>query len=142
MCALCGVLRNEHWADVGSGRRARVIRTALLERVLGEYEIDSVLHLAAQTIVPIANRNPVGTWETNVGGTWALLDDVEDLVVPDDLAAAFARHPGSRDSWDGFSRSAKRSILEWIVTAKRPETRSKRIAETAEKASRGERAHQ
>jgi CDP-glucose 4,6-dehydratase len=46
----------------------------LLERVLGEYEIDSVLHLAAQTIVPIANRNPVGTWETNVGGTWALLE--------------------------------------------------------------------
>lgn len=34
MCALCGVLRNEHWADAGAGRRARVIRTALLERVL------------------------------------------------------------------------------------------------------------
>jgi CDP-glucose 4,6-dehydratase len=46
----------------------------LLERVLGEYEIVTVIHLAAQTIVPIANRNPVGTWETNVGGTWALLE--------------------------------------------------------------------
>ena len=45
-----------------------------LERVLGEYEIDTVLHLAAQTIVPIANRNPVSTFETNVGGTWALLE--------------------------------------------------------------------
>ena len=47
---------------------------ALLERVLGEYEIDTVLHLAAQTIVGIANRNPVSTFETNVGGTWALLE--------------------------------------------------------------------
>jgi uncharacterized protein YdeI (YjbR/CyaY-like superfamily) len=75
-------------------------------------------------------------------GTWTLLDDVEDLVVPDDLAAAFARNPGSRDSWEGFSRSAKRSILEWIVTAKRAQTRSARIAETAEKAARGVRAHQ
>ena len=46
----------------------------LLERALGEYEIDSVIHLAAQTIVGIANRNPVSTYETNIGGTWALLE--------------------------------------------------------------------
>ena len=47
---------------------------ALLERVLGEYEIDTVIHLAAQTIVGISNRNPLSTFETNVGGTWALLE--------------------------------------------------------------------
>ena len=75
-------------------------------------------------------------------GYWSLLDDVEDLVVPEDLGDAFDEHPGSRQAWEGFSRSAKRSILEWIVTAKRPETRRARIAETAEKAGRGERAHQ
>jgi len=46
----------------------------LLERVLGEYEIDIVIHLAAQTIVGIANRNPVSTFETNVAGTWTLLE--------------------------------------------------------------------
>jgi len=46
----------------------------LLERTLGEHEIDTVIHLAAQTIVPIANRNPVSTLETNVQGTWALLE--------------------------------------------------------------------
>jgi CDP-glucose 4,6-dehydratase len=46
----------------------------LLERVLGEYEIASVIHLAAQTIVTIANRNPVSTFATNVGGTWTLLE--------------------------------------------------------------------
>ncbi|MDT7542577.1 MAG: CDP-glucose 4,6-dehydratase [Acidobacteriota bacterium] len=45
-----------------------------LERVLGEYEIDTVIHLAAQTIVGIANRNPVSTFETNVAGTWSLLE--------------------------------------------------------------------
>lgn len=59
--------------------QAKVVRgdvrdQALLERVLGEYEIDTVFHLAAQTIVPIANRNPVSTFETNIGGTWALLE--------------------------------------------------------------------
>jgi CDP-glucose 4,6-dehydratase len=47
---------------------------SLLERVLGEYEIDTTIHLAAQTIVGIANRNPVSTFKTNIGGTWALLE--------------------------------------------------------------------
>lgn len=66
---------------VRSGRieRVRVVRgdvrdQALLERALGEYEVGAVFHLAAQTIVGIANRNPVSTWETNVQGTWALLE--------------------------------------------------------------------
>lgn len=46
----------------------------LLERALGEYEIRTVFHLAAQTIVPIANRNPVSTFESNIAGTWHLLE--------------------------------------------------------------------
>jgi CDP-glucose 4,6-dehydratase len=59
--------------------RVRVVRgdvrdQALLERCLGEYEIDTVFHLAAQTIVGIANRNPVSTFESNIQGTWALLE--------------------------------------------------------------------
>ena len=45
-----------------------------LERALGEYEIDTVIHLAAQTIVTIANRNPISTFETNIAGTWNLLE--------------------------------------------------------------------
>ena len=59
--------------------RVRVVRgdvtdQALLERAIGEYEIDTVVHLAAQTIVGIANRNPVSTLESNVAGTWRLLE--------------------------------------------------------------------
>jgi CDP-glucose 4,6-dehydratase len=54
--------------------RGDVCDQALLERILGEYEIDTVIHLAAQTLVPVANRNPVATFETNIGGTWALLE--------------------------------------------------------------------
>lgn len=46
----------------------------LMERILGEYEVDTVFHLAAQTIVTIANRNPISTFETNIGGTWSLLE--------------------------------------------------------------------
>jgi CDP-glucose 4,6-dehydratase len=45
-----------------------------MERILGEFEVESVIHLAAQTIVGIANRNPVSTLDANIRGTWALLE--------------------------------------------------------------------
>lgn len=59
--------------------RVKVVRgeirdQALLERVLAEHEVDTVFHLAAQTIVGIANRNPVSTFESNIKGTWAILE--------------------------------------------------------------------
>jgi CDP-glucose 4,6-dehydratase len=54
--------------------RGDVRDQAFLERALGEYEIATVIHLAAQTIVGIANRNPISTFETNIQGTWALLE--------------------------------------------------------------------
>ena len=58
-----------------------------IERTLGEYEISTVIHLAAQTIVTIANRNPISTFETNIAGTWNLLEScrrspsVKQIVV-------------------------------------------------------------
>ena len=63
----------------GLADRVKVVRgdvqdQALLERTLGEYEVETVIHLAAQTIVPIANRNPVSTFASNIGGTWSLLE--------------------------------------------------------------------
>lgn len=54
--------------------RGDVCDQALLERTLGEYEINTVFHLAAQTIVGVANRNPVSTFESNIRGTWSLLE--------------------------------------------------------------------
>jgi CDP-glucose 4,6-dehydratase len=54
--------------------RGDIVDQALMERVLGEYEIDTLFHLAAQTIVSIANRNPVATLESNVRGTWSVLE--------------------------------------------------------------------
>jgi uncharacterized protein YdeI (YjbR/CyaY-like superfamily) len=75
-------------------------------------------------------------------GSYHRLDDVEDLVVPDDLAAAVVRNAPARANWDEFPRSVRRNILEWILNAKRDETRAKRIDETARMAARNERANQ
>lgn len=76
--------------------------------------------------------------EAKRNGSWTRLDDVENLVVPDDLAAALAANPPARERWDAFSRSPRRAILDWISQAKRPETRARRIAEAAESAAQDE----
>lgn len=75
-------------------------------------------------------------------GSWTLLDAVEALEIPDDLAAEFERYPSAQANFASFPRSAKRGILEWIVQAKTPETRAKRIAETARLAEENVRANQ
>ena len=75
-------------------------------------------------------------------GAWTALDEVENLVVPDDLAAALAAHPAAAEHWEAFPPSVRRAILVWILDAKRPETRARRIAETASEAAAGRRANQ
>jgi uncharacterized protein YdeI (YjbR/CyaY-like superfamily) len=75
-------------------------------------------------------------------GSWSKLDDVENLVVFDDLAAALADRPPARANWDAFPPSVRRGILEWIVQAKRAPTRENRVRETAQMAQRNERANQ
>lgn len=87
-----------------------------------------------------AGRRAVEIAKAN--GSWSLLDDVENLVVPADLVLAFEECPGAQENWDAFPKSARRGILQWIVQAKTASTRAKRIVEAAEKASRGERANQ
>lgn len=67
-------LVRSHQIDKVSIVRGDVRDREVLERALGEYEIDTVIHLAAQTIVTIANRNPISTFETNIAGTWNLLE--------------------------------------------------------------------
>ncbi|GIG54260.1 YdeI/OmpD-associated family protein [Demequina activiva] len=74
-------------------------------------------------------------------GSWTLLDDVEALVVPDDLAAALAQAPGARDFWDAMPPSARKFALAQLVLAKREVTRSQRLATIADAVARGERPY-
>ncbi len=72
-------------------------------------------------------------------GTWTALDDVENLVEPAELAAALDTVPDARRNWEAFPRTTRRATLEWISSAKRPDTRQKRIAETVELSARNQR---
>ena len=68
-------------------------------------------------------------------GSWIILDDVEELKIPKDLATALKINPGSKKFFLGLSKSVKKASLQWIVLAKRPDTRQKRILEIAELAA-------
>jgi uncharacterized protein YdeI (YjbR/CyaY-like superfamily) len=72
-------------------------------------------------------------------GSWKTLEPVEALIVPDDLAAAFAERPGTNGRWQSLSPTAKRSYLVWVVTAKRDETRARRVRESADLVAQGKR---
>ena len=75
-------------------------------------------------------------------GTWTALDDVENLLSPPDLQELLNASPTAKGHFDAFPRSAKRGVLEWLLNAKTPVTRAKRIAEIVTLAGRNERANQ
>ncbi|MFH6942491.1 YdeI family protein [Flavobacterium sp. FlaQc-50] len=64
-------------------------------------------------------------------GSWTILDQVEELHVPEDLLAAFEVNAGAKEYFTGLSKSVKKMLLYWVVSAKRPETRQNRINEIA-----------
>ncbi|MEE9430050.1 MAG: YdeI/OmpD-associated family protein [Melioribacteraceae bacterium] len=69
-------------------------------------------------------------------GSWTFLDEVEALVIPEDFKKEFTNYKGSMEYFDSLSKSAKKILLYWVVSAKRKETRQKRILEIAENASK------
>lgn len=79
-----------------------------------------LMHPAGLAAIELAKQN----------GNWTALDEVEKIVIPQDLEEGFKKNKIALKNWDKFSRSSKRGILEWILNAKKPETRKKRINET------------
>lgn len=73
-------------------------------------------------------------------GSWEILDSVERLEVPDDLAAALAAAPSAAANFVGFPPSARKQMLAWVAFARRPQTRAARIEQIVEAAERNERA--
>jgi len=75
-------------------------------------------------------------------GSWTILDEAEALTIPKDLDEAFQNRPNAKNYFSGLSRSDKRNILQWLVLAKRQETRQKRISEIAELAEQNQKPKQ
>jgi len=107
-----------NWSKVNKEKVARLIEKGLMTS-------------AGFESIEIAKRN----------GTWTALDEVEELIIPPDLQLLFDKNIAAFENWKNFSRYIKRGILEWILNAKRSETRQKRIVETVELAEKNIKAN-
>ncbi len=94
---------------------------------------EKVQRLIAEGLMTQAGYESIERAKQN--NSWAILDDVEELKIPKDLEKEFKTKPGSKDFFLSLSKSVRKSILQWLVLAKRPETRQKRIHEIAELAA-------
>lgn len=100
------------WSKINKEKVERLIAEGLITQV--GYEC-----------IEVAKRN----------GSWSILDEVEELIIPKDLEKAFKTHRGSKDFFLSLSKSVRKAILQWLVLAKQPETRQRRIDEIAVMAS-------
>ena len=103
---------NTTWSKINKEKVQRLIDEGLMEK-------------AGHSSIAIAKQN----------GSWAILDKVEELKIPKDLNAAFKMKPGAKKLFLGLSKSVRKAMLQWIVLAKRRETRQKRITEVVELAA-------
>jgi uncharacterized protein YdeI (YjbR/CyaY-like superfamily) len=95
-----------------------------IERLISEGKMTP----AGLAIIEIAKQN----------GSWNILDEVEALTLPNDLEQALLAHESAMTFYEGLSKSVKKMMLYWLVSAKRAETRQKRIDEIATLAAKGQ----
>jgi uncharacterized protein YdeI (YjbR/CyaY-like superfamily) len=107
-----------NWSKVNKEKVAKLLSQGLI-------------HPSGLQMIAIAKKN----------GTWSALDDVDNILLPDDLQMLFSNNKIAFENWENFPRSSKRGILEWISTAKKPETRQKRIQETVSLAEKNIKAN-
>jgi uncharacterized protein YdeI (YjbR/CyaY-like superfamily) len=153
------------WLVRDTGPDSELTHNDVLEECLAFGWIDSSVRKAEvpnRTRIWVSPRNPKSNWSAynkakveslverglmapsglaavagaKESGTWDALNAVDQLEVPEDLARALAGFPGAAENFEAFSRSVRRGILEWILNAKRPETRAERVQRTAAEAAK------
>jgi uncharacterized protein YdeI (YjbR/CyaY-like superfamily) len=99
-----------------------------------------IKQLIEQGLMTQAGLDSIETAMQN--GSWTILDDVEELLIPQQLEAAFVANEGSKEYFLSLSKSVRKAILQWLVLAKRPETIQKRVNEIALLASQKQKPKQ
>ena len=74
-------------------------------------------------------------------GSWSMQDAAEALIEPAELKAALDANAAARQQWNAFPRSPRRALIWWVMSAKRPETRNRRVATIVSEAAQGRRAN-
>lgn len=104
-----------------SKRKAKSTWSKINKNIVQKLIKEGLMSKAGLECIKIAKAN----------GSWSILDEVEELIIPKDLKFALENNLGAADFFDSLSKSIKKMMLQWIVLAKRPETRQNRIDEIA-----------
>lgn len=121
-------LDKDRFAQFFTRRKPRSVWSKINKEKIERLTAEGLMYPAGLAAVEIAKQN----------GQWTLIDHVEDMVMADDFAAAL-KEAGGMDFFESQSNSMKKQMFHWIATAKRPETRAKRIEEIASHAGEGKR---
>ncbi len=113
-----------------SPRKPRSVWSALNKQRIASLEAAGLIHPAGHKVIAAAINDR----------SWNILDDAENLQMPPDLAAAMNANPAAQANYDAFPRGAKKLLITWIITAKRPNTRAARITEAVKLAQQNIRA--
>lgn len=111
-------------------RKPKSSWTRLNRQRAGDMEAIGAMTDAGRRVVEVAQSN----------GWWTIYDPVEDLIEPTELAAALDANPAARRNWDGFSPSARKRMLWWVISAIKHDTKAQRITRIVEDAASGRRA--
>jgi len=112
----------EKYMQFFTKRKPKSIWSKINKEKIERLTKEGLMTQAGFEIIEIAKQN----------GSWTILDESEALIVPEDLDKRFQKSPNAKDYFSSLSRSDKRNILQWLVLAKRQETREKRITEIIE----------
>lgn len=118
-------LDDEKFRQFFSKRKPKSVWSKINKEKIQRLTADGLIAPAGYEIIETAKQN----------GSWSILDEVEELMIPADLESEFETRPGSEDFFLSLSKSVRKAILQWLVLAKQPETRRKRLLEIAERAA-------
>lgn len=124
------ILDDERGLQLMTPRKPMSSWTRLNRQRVAALEAEGRMTDGGRSAVEVAKRN----------GSWTIYDAVEDVVEPDDLADALDACPAARTAWNGFPPSARKQMLWWVVSARRPATVASRTAKIVSEAEFGRRA--
>jgi uncharacterized protein YdeI (YjbR/CyaY-like superfamily) len=132
------------WIDglthsLGDGRQAILVTPRRKGSNWARSNKERVERLTAQGRMTDAGQAVID--RAKADGSWSALDAAESLTEPDELGAALDANPEARRQWDAFPKSPKRALIYWVTSAKRPETRARRVALIVSEAAEGRRAN-
>ena len=132
------------WIDglthsLGDGRQAHLLTPRRLGSGWSSSNKERVDRLIAEGRMTGAGLVVIA--DAKADGSWSMQDAAEALIEPAELAAALDASPEARRQWDAFPKSPRRALIWWVMSAKRPETRARRVAQIVDEAAHGSRAN-